>query len=195
MSGFESVVEEAAIQWFESLGYAYVNGGDIAPDSMNPERADYGAVLLEGRLRSALARINPHLDADTLDDVVRRLGRLDSPSLEENNLAFHRMLTKGIEVQVRGDSGLRGDLAWLVDFEHPDNNDWLIVNQLTVIEGKHNRRPDLVAYLNGFPFAVIELKNPEDESATLTSAWNGSVPGVRWMVQNWPPMPCHSCRC
>jgi len=135
MGGFESVVEEAAIQWFEALGYAYVNGGDIAPDSMNPERADYGAVLLEGRLRSALARINPHLDADTLDDVVRRLGRLDSPSLEENNLAFHRMLTKGIEVQVRGDSGLRGDLAWLVDFEHPDNNDWLIVNQLTIIEG------------------------------------------------------------
>jgi len=172
MAGFESVVEEAAIQWFEALGYAYVNGGDIAPDSMSPERADYGAVLLEGRLRSALARINPHLGSDTLDDVTRKLGRLDSPSLEENNLAFHRMLTKGIEVQVRTDDGLRGDLAWLVDFEHPDNNDWLIVNQLTVIEGKHNRRPDLVAYLNGFPFAVIELKNPEDENATLTSAWN-----------------------
>jgi len=172
MSGFESVVEEAAIEWFESLGYAYVNGGDIAPDSTNPERADYGAVLLEGRLRSALERINPHLDADTLDDVVRRLLRLDSPSLEENNLAFHRMLTKGVEVQVRTDSGIRGDLAWLVDFEHPDNNDWLVVNQLTVIEGKHNRRPDLVTYLNGMPIAVIELKNPEDESATLTSAWN-----------------------
>lgn len=172
MSGFESVVEEAAIEWFEALGYAYVNGGNIAPDSMTPERADYGSVLLEGRLRSALARINPHLDADVLDDVVRRPGRLNSPSLEENNLAFHRMLTKGIEVQMHTDSGIRGDLAWLVDFEHSDNNDWLIVNQLTIIEGKHNRRPDLVVYLNGFPIAVIELKNPEDESATLTSAWN-----------------------
>jgi len=172
MSGFESVVEEAAIQWFKALGYAYVNGGDIAPDSMNPERADYGSVFLEGRLRTALARINSHLDSDTLDEVARKIGRLDSPSLEENNLAFHKMLTKGVEVQVRTDGGIRGDLAWLVDFENPDNNDWLVVNQLTIINGKHNRRPDLVAYLNGFPFAVIELKNPEDENATLTSAWN-----------------------
>jgi len=150
----------------------YVNGLEIAPDGPSPERADYGSVILEGRLRAALGRINPHLDADTLDDVTRRLGRLDSLSLEENNLAFHRMLTRGIEVQVRTDDGIRGDLAWLVDFSHPDNNDWLIVNQLTVIEGKHNRRPDLVVYLNGLPIAVIELKNPEDENATLTSAWN-----------------------
>jgi len=172
MAGFESVVEEAAIQWFDELGYAYVNGIEIAPDGTSPERASYGSVILEGRLRAALGRINPHLDADTLDDVTRRLGRLDSPSLEENNLAFHRMLTRGIEVQVRTDSGIRGDLAWLVDFQNPDNNDWLIVNQLTVIEGKHNRRPDLVIYLNGLPIAVIELKNPEDENATLTSAWN-----------------------
>jgi len=172
MTGFEDIVEQAAIGWFEGLGYAYLHGGVIAPDGTAPERDGYGSVVLEGRLRSALARINPHLPTAALDDVLRKVLRPDSPALEENNHTFHRMLTKGVPVQVRRDGGVRGDLAWLVDFEDPDRNDWLVVNQFTVVEGKHNRRPDVVVFLNGLPIGVIELKNPQDPNATLTTAWN-----------------------
>ncbi|MBI4706193.1 MAG: type I restriction endonuclease subunit R [Deltaproteobacteria bacterium] len=172
MTCFESIVEQAAIEWLGRLGYAYVPGWELAPDGSSPERASYSTVILEGRLRAALGRIDPKLPAEALDDVVRRVTRPTSPALEENNVAFHRMLAKGAEVQVRKGGAVRGEHAWLVDFEQPENNDWLVVNQLTVIEGKYNHRPDLVVYLNGLPIAVIELKNPETPSATLGTAWN-----------------------
>ncbi len=172
MSRFESVVEEAAIQYFEALGYSYRNGLEIAPDGAARERRSYGAVILEGRLRAALRRINPDLPAAALDTAARKILVPESPALEENNHAFHHDLIQGIEVQVRREGGVRGDLAWLVDFANPDNNDWLVVNQFTVVEGGNNRRPDLLVFLNGLPVAVIELKNPEAPNATLHSAWN-----------------------
>ena len=168
----ESIVEEATIEYLKDLGYDYVNGLEISPDGPSPERGSYADVILAGRLQTALARINPHLEADTLDGVARRILRPESPSLEENNCAFQGWLTRGVEVQVRKDGGVRGDQAWLIDFEKPDNNDWLVVNQFTVVEDKHNRRPDVVVFVNGMPLAVIELKNPEDENATIQSAWN-----------------------
>ena len=168
----ESVVEEATIEYLKDLGYDYVDGLEISPDGMSPERASYGDVILAGRLQAALARINPHLDADILDGVAKRILRPESPSLEENNFAFQGWLTRGVEVQVRKDGRVRGDQAWLIDFENPDNNDWLVLNQFTVVEGKHNRRPDVVVFVNGMPLAVIELKNPQNENATIQSAWN-----------------------
>jgi type I restriction enzyme R subunit len=168
----EAEVEEAAIEYLDDLGYAYLHGSVIAPDGSNPERKTYGDVVLAGRLRTALARINPHLEADTIDEVAKKVTRPDSPSLEENNVAFQTQLTRGVEVQVRKAGQVRGDQAWLFDFDTPDNNDWLVVNQFTVTNGKYNRRPDLVVFVNGLPIAVIELKNPEDENATVKSAWN-----------------------
>jgi type I restriction enzyme R subunit len=168
----ESVVEDAAIEYFEALGYDYRHGLVIAHDGSAPERASYGEVILEKRLRAALERINPHLGPDTLDEVAKRILRPESPSLEENNTAFQKQLTHGVQVQVRTDGRDRGDLAWLIDFDTPENNDWLVVNQFTVTHGKYNRRPDVVVFVNGMPLAVIELKNPEDEQATITSAWN-----------------------
>ena len=168
----EATVEQAAIEYFEALGYDYRHGNDIAHDGTAPERSSYGDVILAGRLRAALARINPHLDDDRLDEVAKRILRPDSPSLEENNVAFQTYLTRGVEVQVRRDGRIRGELAWVVDFETPDNNDWLVVNQFTVVNGNNNRRPDVVVFVNGMPLAVIELKNPEDEQATITAAWN-----------------------
>jgi type I restriction enzyme R subunit len=168
----ESVVEQAALAYLRDLGYAHAPGPELAPDSPAAERSAYGDVILEGRLRAALARINPHLEPDALDDVAKRVLRPESPSLEENNVAFQRHLTRGVEVQVRRDGQTRGDQAWLVDFSELDNNDWLVVSQLTVVTGKHTRRPDLVVYLNGMPIAVLELKSPEHENATLESAWN-----------------------
>ena len=136
MSGFESVVEEAAIEYLGELGYDYLHGPEIAPDGANPERAAYNDVVLAGRLRAALARINPHLEADTIDEVAKRILRPESPSLEENNVAFQTQLARGIEVQVRKDGRIRGDQAWLFDFADPDNNDWLVVNQFTVVNGQ-----------------------------------------------------------
>jgi type I restriction enzyme R subunit len=168
----ESVVEDAAIEYFQALGYDYRHGNDIAPDSDTPERASYDTVILEGRLRAALARINPHLKADALDTVAKRVLHPESRSLDENNVTFQTLLTRGVEVQVRQDGRDRGELAWLIDFDTPENNDWLVVNQLTVTNGHHNRRPDVVVFVNGMPLAVIELKNPQDEHATVTAAWN-----------------------
>ena len=172
MSAFESVVEQAAIEWLEDLGWTHVPGPVLASDGVAPERASYREVVLEGRLRAALARINHHLPPDVLDEALRTVLRLDSPSLEERNHAFHKLVREGVPVKVKRDGTERGDLAWLLDHDDPGRNDWLVVSQLTVVEGNNKRRPDLVLYVNGLPLAVIEFKNPEDPNATVEGAHN-----------------------
>ncbi|MFU8803991.1 MAG: type I restriction endonuclease subunit R, partial [Bradymonadaceae bacterium] len=172
MGGFESVVEEAAIEWLEELGWQHVSGPVLANDGEAPERESYRTVVLEGRLRRSLKRINPHLPAEALDEVVRAVLRLDSPSLEERNHGFHKLVRNGIALKVKKAGGERGDIGWLFDFEEPGKNDWLVVSQLTVVEGNNKRRPDLVLYVNGLPLAVIEFKNPEDPNATIEGAHN-----------------------
>ena len=169
----EAAVEQAALEWFSGLGYEIVNGEDIAPDGPHPERVSYADVLLIDRLRDALIRVNPHLKPDTIDEVIRKIEQTETPSLIEENHRLHLMMVDGVDVQVlQQDGSLRGDIAWLIDFEHPGNNNWLAVNQFTVIENKHNRRPDVVVFLNGLPVGVLELKNPGTESATLEGAFN-----------------------
>jgi len=172
MSMTEAEVELAAIEYLNEQGYAHVFGPDMAPDGTSPERTSYGDTILAGRLRAALARINPAIDRDTLDGVAKRILRPESPALLENNSAFQRNLTRGVDVQVRTHGEVRGEQVWLIDFDNPDNNDWLVVNQFTVVQGKYNRRPDMVVFVNGMPLAVIELKNPKDEAATIEAAWN-----------------------
>ena len=120
MAILEDIVEEAAILWLQELGFQYLHGNDIAPDGPSKERDSYADVILEGRFKSALSQLNSHLDSDVLDDVARRVLRPASPSLEESNHAFHQMLTKGVEVQVRKDDQVRGDLAQLIDFSDPE---------------------------------------------------------------------------
>ena len=171
MSLTEADVEDVAIGWLQELGYEYLHGSVIAPDGEAPERKRYSDCILEERFRFAVQRINTHLPTEAVDGVVRSVLHLNSPSLEENNHTFHRWLTRGMDVEVKGADGVRGDHASLVDFENPNNNDWLVVNQFTVMEGKHHRRPDLVVFLNGLPVAVIELKNPSDDKATVKAAW------------------------
>ena len=175
MSAFtESLVEEAALDWLRGLGYAVAYGPDLAPGEPATERAGFGDVLLLGRLRAALVRLNPGLPSEALDDALRKVTHPESPSLVENNRRFHRRLVEGVDVEYRRpDGGLAGDRAWLVDFDHPENNDWLAVNQFTVIENRANRRPDIVLFVNGLPLAVIELKNPADdaERATMRGAF------------------------
>ncbi len=170
----ESVVEQAALAWLEALGYAVLHGPDIAAGEAGAERRDpnYRDVVLEGRLRRALARLNPELPPETLEDAYRKLTRVDAPSLAERNRAVHRMLVDGVTVEYRrSDGSIAGAQVGVIDFELPENNDWLAVNQFTVSEGQRTRRPDVLLFVNGLPLAVIELKNPADENATVWSAW------------------------
>src|SRR5437867_9611549 len=175
MSAFtESIVEDAALAWFKALGYAVLHGPAIAAGEPGPERSDpnYRDVVLERRLRQTLERLNPNLPAEALEDAFRKLTRADAPSLLERNRAVHRMLVDGVTVEYRRkDGSIAGAQARLLDFELPENNDWLAVNQFTVAEGQHTRRLDVVLFVNGLPLAVIELKNPADENATVWNAY------------------------
>ncbi|MGH7563296.1 MAG: type I restriction endonuclease subunit R, partial [Gemmatimonadota bacterium] len=169
----ESVVEEAALAWLEELGYAVRHGPEIAPGELFAERSDYGQVILDQRLRDALLGLNPTLPTEAVEDAFRKIVRLDGATLEARNRVFHRALVNGVVVEYRRpDGSIAGAQARLLDFDDPDNNDWLAVNQFTVIENKHNRRPDLVLFVNGLPLGLIELKNAADETATIWSAYN-----------------------
>ena len=177
MAFTESTVEDAALDLFRELGYAVRHGPDIAPGEPAAERADYGEVVLLGRLRAALERINPSVPRDAIDEAVRKVTRPETPGLVENNRRFHRLLVDGVDVEYRRQDGtIAGDKVWLADFDRPDRNDWLAVNQFTIIEATgrspENRRPDIVVFVNGLPLAVVELKNPADEKATLRNAFN-----------------------
>jgi type I restriction enzyme R subunit len=174
----ESIVEEAALAWLESLGYTVLHGPEIAPGEPFAERDDYGQVVLEGRLRQALQRLNPQAPPDALDEAFRRLTRPDSPSLVANNHAVHKYLVEGVPVEYqRPDGTFRGDLIRVLDHDARgvlgfDNNEFLAVNQFTVVEDRRERRPDVVLFVNGLPLAVIELKNPADEKADIGRAFN-----------------------
>jgi len=169
----ESIVEEAALDWFRGLGYQYLPGPDIACDGTKPERASYADVILSDRLQVALHALNPLIPVEALEDALKKVTRPESPSLILNNRNFHKMLADGIDVEYRNKGGrIAYDKVWLVDFTDPERNDWLVVNQFTVVEGQHTRRPDIVVFVNGLPLAAIELKNPADENATIKGAFN-----------------------
>jgi type I restriction enzyme R subunit len=174
MSAFtESVVEEAALSWFEGLGYRIAHGPDISPGEPAAERASYADVVLVDRLQQAIAALNPQVPAAALEEALRKVLRPESPSLVGNNHAAHRMLVDGAPVEYkRHDGSIAGDRVRLINFDRPEANDWLAVNQFTVVEGQHNRRPDVVLFVNGLPLAVLELKNAADEDATIWNAFN-----------------------
>lgn len=167
----ESAIEKFAIELLEKQEYTYIYGPDIAPDSETPERQSFEEVLLLERLQRAIRRINPDVPPDSCEDAIKQLLRISSPELITNNETFHRMLTEGIKVTYCKDGHIRGDLVWLIDFNNPDNNEFLVVNQFTVIENNINKRPDVILFVNGLPIVVIELKNAADEKATVHSAF------------------------
>lgn len=173
MSGItESVVEDAALGWLEELGWEVKHGPDLVSDDLWAERADYSQVVLEKRFRDSLACLNPELPTEAIEEAFRRVTRLDAPTLEARNREFHKMLVDGVNVEYRRvDGSIAGAQARLLDFESPQKNDWLAVNQFTVSENKHTRRPDIVLFVNGLPLGVFELKNPADENATIGNAW------------------------
>lgn len=167
----ESHIEQLAIDLFQSQGYDHIYAPDIAPNAENAERSSFDEVLLLQRLRNAVRRINPDIPIEAQNEAIKEILRIHSPDLLTNNETFHRFLTEGVPVTKRIDGRDRGDRVWLIDFKHPENNDFVVANQFTVIENNVNKRPDLILFVNGIPLVVVELKNPVDENATIKSAF------------------------
>ena len=167
----ENEIELLAIDLLQKQGYEYINGADIAPESVSPERDTFDQVVLKQRLENAVRRINSTISIDAQQDAVKQILRIASPDVLTNNEEFHRLLTEGIPVTTRVDGQDRGDLVFLVDFENPFNNEFLVVNQFTIVENGVNKRPDIILFVNGLPLVVIELKNATDQKTTIQSAF------------------------
>lgn len=167
----ESAVEEMAIEELESRGFTYISGVDLAPDAMNPERNSYGDVLLISRLQRALHKLNPSIPDDALQSAVRKLSRIATSNLLADNETFHRMLVDGVPVEYRKNGDIKGDYVRIVDFNRPLDNEFLVVNQYTVVQNNNNKRPDVLLFVNGIPLVIFELKNPADENATCHKAY------------------------
>jgi type I restriction enzyme R subunit len=170
----EQQLEDLCIGWFQQTGWQFAHGPDIAPEGDRPERADFRQVVLRERLLSALARINPQIPAAALEQAAQTLHTVSEPMLVVRNRAVHRLLLGGVHVSFANphSEGKKTDLVSLIDFAHPSNNEFLVVNQFTVAGTKQPRRPDLVVFVNGLPLAVIELKNPENEQTDIWDAFN-----------------------
>jgi type I restriction enzyme R subunit len=167
----EEMIEQEALEILQNIGYQVLHGPDISPDGSNPMRELYSEVVLTEKLRDAIYRLNPDIPPTAKEEAVKKVIRADSPDLLTNNQHFHLMLTDGVDVEYRQDDRIIGDKVWLFDFEETDNNDFLAVNQFTIIENNINRRPDIVLFINGLPLVVIELKNPVHERATIKAAF------------------------
>lgn len=168
----ESAVEEMAIEELQTLGYTYISGIDLAPDALNPERHSYGDVLLMGRLQAAMSKLNPVVPADVIQGAARKLSRIATSNMLADNEEFHLMLVDGVPVEYRKDGNIKGDFVHVVDFENPLNNEFLVVNQYTVVQNNNNKRPDVLLFINGIPLVIFELKNPAHENATCHKAYD-----------------------
>ena len=167
----ESVVEDAALDWFRALGYHVLAGPDLGP-APTALRKSHAEVVIDSPLRGVLTTLNPAIPNDALRDAQRKLMRPDGATLEDRNRNFHSMLVEGVPVEYRDSNGrIRGAQVRVVDFENPEANIWSVVNQFTVEEDQHRRRPDIVVFVNGLPLAIVELKNPVDETATVRTAY------------------------
>ncbi len=178
----EDTVEQATLDWLRELGYTVAHGPDIEPESAHPARQSFDEAILLGRLRAALGRINTHIPpaprAGVIEEAIRKATRPPGNNPLVNNHALHRLLTEGVDVSYKLKGQTKHDKVWLVDFDRPQQNDWLAINQFTVTgvnpksQARTNRRPDVVLFVNGLPLVVIELKNPADETATLKKAYH-----------------------
>jgi type I restriction enzyme R subunit len=167
----ESEIEEIALGYLQKLGYTHLLGTVISPDGEHPER-QYQEVVLVTRLRDAIDKLNPGITQDAKEDALKKVLRTDSPNALINNETFHKYLTEGVDVEVRTADGIRGEKVYIADFNQVENNEFLAVNQFTIIEGNQNKRPDIILFINGLPLVVIELKNAVDENATIKTAFS-----------------------
>ena len=167
----ESDVEDLFLDILSNIGYSIEFGPDISPGGKEQER-EYSDPVLTDRLKERLQLINPEIPKEAIDEAIRMIRKNNSQDLVSNNHDFHNLLVNGIDVQYRKKNGsIKHDKVFIFDFNHPENNEFLAVNQFTIIENRHERRPDIVLFVNGIPLVIIELKNPEDENATIWSAY------------------------
>jgi len=167
----ENEIEQIALNYLQNLGYSYILGTILSPDGEHPER-QYTDVVLATRLRDAIDKLNPSITQDAKEDALKKVLRTESPNALINNETFHKYLTEGVDVEIRTADGIRGEKVYIVDFANAENNEFLAINQFTIIEGSQNKRPDIILFVNGLPLVVIELKNAVDENATIKSAFN-----------------------
>ncbi len=167
----ENIIEASAIEILQSQGWEYVNGKEISPEGLFCERDSFSQVVLTTRLRNAIADINPHIPANALDSAIQKMLRIASPDLLHNNEEFHQMLIEKVKIPYQQDGYERSHEVALIDFDNPANNQFLVVNQFTIIEKNFNKRPDVILFVNGIPLMVMELKNATDENANMLSAF------------------------
>jgi type I restriction enzyme R subunit len=169
----EAAVELALLEQLGGLGYSIEREEDIGPDGHRPERESHDEVVLKKRFEDAVAHLNPGLPLEARQDAIRKVTQSELPSLIEENRRLHKLMTEGVDVEYYADDGtLTAGKVVLIDFEHPEQNDWLAVSQFVVINGQNNRRPDVVVFVNGLPLGVIELKAPGSAGAHLLGAFN-----------------------
>ncbi|MEX2336209.1 MAG: type I restriction endonuclease subunit R [Fulvivirga sp.] len=168
----ESEIELYALEELENQRFQYLHGPVIAHDGESPMRQDYGQVILSTKLAEILPSINPDLPHDAILQAIKEVERIQSPDLLKNNEDFHRFITDGIPVTYRANGVEKHDYCWLIDFEHPERNSFIAVNQFTILENNNNKRPDIIIFINGLPLVVIELKNAADENATIRKAFD-----------------------
>src|ERR1035441_3076454 len=168
----EDIIESLAIEQLQSLCWDYAYGLDIAPGAEKSERESYEQIILIDRLRSAVAQINPHIPKSAQEQAIQKVLRIYSPDLLYNNEAFHQCLVEKIKIPYQQEGYERSYEVALIDFDNVTNNQFLVVNQYTIIENNQNKRPDILLFVNGIPLVVIELKNASEQNATTKSAFN-----------------------
>ncbi len=168
----EDQLEQQTISWFQDTGYSYIHGSEIAPESTTPYRNDFREVLLKKECLEALSALNPQIPAHKIEEVIAQLAHTEGINTVDRNQHFHKALLSGVEVEYESNGETVKDLVHPIDFSSVSANRFLVVNQYSIAGDKHTRRPDLVVFINGFPMAVIELKNPADEEADIWDAFN-----------------------
>ena len=164
--------EKPALRVFQNIGYEYKPGTALGPNSSDPERETLSDVVLRGRLREKLREFNPGLPEEAIEDAVSQLLGFNSPLLLKNNQNFHENLTEGVQVEYEENGETRGAFVDIIDFENPENNDFLVSNQVTIKIGDNpQRRPDILVFVNGLPIGILELKNPTDPNASIGKAY------------------------
>ena len=199
----EDQLEQETLGWLTDTGYVHCYGLDMAPDGGAPERSNYSQVLLVGRLREAINRLNPLIPLVAREDAVHQVLNLDMPVLLAANRAFHQLLVNGVPVEYQKEGETRGDFVRLIDFAEVSANEWLAVNQFSVKGAKYTRRPDIILFVNGLPLVLLELKNPADQQANIWKAYDqiqtgrprSTRPRLRRLGQSPPPARGAAGRC